>query len=95
MRRIPLPGTRLRAFDDLNSEAFRINSVSVPIASIPPEEFMIALSSRIFTDEEIAYWIQKHRLSAGKKLELLKAIAKLKGERPITGIIRTNSLCGR
>jgi hypothetical protein len=27
--------------------------VTIPIASIPPEEFMIALSSRIITDEEI------------------------------------------
>ncbi len=64
--------------------------MSDPIASMPLERFITALSSMIFTDEEIAHWIRNHQqLSTSQKRDLTRAIAELKGKPPITGIIRT------
>jgi hypothetical protein len=63
--------------------------MSDAIASISPEEFITLLPAMILTDEEIAHWIRKNRVSGRQKVELLQAVARLKGGGPVTGIIRT------
>lgn len=70
-------------------EAYHHGSMSDPIASIPVEEFVILLSARIFSDQEIVHWIRNNRVAGQQKVELLQAIVKLKGDGPVMGIIRT------
>jgi hypothetical protein len=63
--------------------------MSDPIASLSVEEFTTALASRIFSDQEIAHWIRSNPVGGSQKVQLLRAIDKLKGGGLITGILRT------
>jgi hypothetical protein len=63
--------------------------VTDPIASIAPEAFVALLPVRVFTDEEIAHWIRTNPISRSQKSALVEAIVALKGQGPITGLIRT------
>ncbi len=54
-----------------------------------PEVFTTLLSARIFTDEEIAAWIRSNPVAGKQQVELLQAIVTLKGDEPLTGIVRT------